>query len=135
MLATGLHVADAAVVLVVAYVLWGGWLLTIAGAQACWRLCRSPAHRRAGLLLAAGLLAPALHAAAWIGLARFPESDTDLGVAGLVALAGLHLLTVLAAPLLALRRASTLARGSVRRRPARAGRPALRHGRNVTWAR
>lgn len=135
MFATGLHVADAAVVLAAAYVLWGGWIVTLAGVHACWRLCRSAAHRRQGRLLAAGLFAPALHAAAWAGAAQHVGPEVDLGIAGLAALLALHLLIVLAPPLLALRRARTLGRGVVGRRPARASRPAQQPGRAMTWAR
>ena len=136
MFATGLRVADADILVVVAYVIWGGWLLTAAGLHACWRLWRSPAHRRSALLLAAGLLLPAVHLAAWAAIGRdSPVRDADLGLAGLAALVGLHLLTVLAAPLLALRLARQLESDATRRRLLRGARPSPRPDRRVVWAR
>ena len=96
---SGMLYGDAALVSILSYIFWGGWVATLAGGVLSVLVMRQPRRLALGVILAVGCLAPLPYGMLWAALHRFAPNEpatSDLSMYGVVA--GLAV-SVLAAPL------------------------------------
>ena len=99
---SGMLYTDAGLLCILAYLFWGGWVVTLVGEVLSILVMRQPGRLGLGLALAAGCLAPLAYELIWTQLARFatnqPASSDPLIITVVIGLA----VCVFAAPLSAL---------------------------------
>lgn len=108
MFETGIPFSNLALFLLIAYVIWGGWVITGLGIATSLRVMRAPGSGQTGADLLATCLAPFTHIAIWAALAPLAGGDGDVGILGLSALIVLQWALVLVGPVMALRAADRL---------------------------